>query len=911
MPHQDYLRRLIDDETSHSPASSGGRDDLKPRHTHLGNRALTALAIDLTVSSSEETDEASGDDTPRAVSTPPTPQYTRNSPPPTGRADLNETLQKLRNAKALGIGLPGDVEEKRFSSGAIRSFGCFPPNKIANAQYADRTSTNGVASSNDDGLSAKPVMLGGPARNNIGLNRQLYNIGLYRHSHNIGVASSPNTGGPVEGSVQIDVKLSHDEHHLRSRYDGPASPSAVAVAAFVPNAAAEPSGQSEQLASAEKSTATLVCLLTGSLSCTTRDNYVCHIIRGFWEYENSNQYGDECKSFQALGSNRFELYRKISSDIVTSPLTEGGIFKGSFAYRLMQKGRRGESCVVHENIVIISFSKRDDESQSYSLTGTGRNQVGEFRLIGTALRTTSGDSYNLLCRKEYTELFQLQQPSPDVIRNEYTTLLPTNQDENGHESRKKLKTTKKQSASGGSGDCEGNSGIIRPPPETRAIVDRTALFISKNGRALAKAILNSEKGRTLRFDFLHDTSPFHAYYEDRIRFYDEKGTDEQETRKQKEREETERRVMNVESMPLSTFTSPGDSTVAHDMDSSDDESDCSVEVDSSTSPPAPPEETAHRKIHQETASGKKTFATANTFLTSACFSEIGAPAAQRHSKTVEDTIEEIKKNDVQEDFYDMDGIPYEDQVHRYDNNTQSDQVPLETILGSHWASVLESHCRLKTAKDLYDANGEEIINNLIGVIGTDFQGCREKDIKLITKGLLYGWYIQVKEVLHLDESISEIPLPTPQRKNDSGTIQSILPACSAFMTPLSYVDLQFIKFQGIKSDAELSQIDPSHLAHSYAVYLGETYKEISFTDAFEITTKWRQRARFALGMISSDVCDNPQITRLAKVSIQQEIMHTVSSLSKTSPDEENCGLPRRSIFTHDTRNSTCKILHFL
>mmetsp|Transcript_23564 Transcript_23564/g.47673 ORF Transcript_23564/g.47673 Transcript_23564/m.47673 type:complete len:768 (-) Transcript_23564:77-2380(-) len=81
------------------------------------------------------------------------------------------------------------------------------------------------------------------------------------------------------------------------------------------------------------------------------------------------------------------------------------------------------------------------------------------------------------------------------------------------------------------------SGIIRPPPDIRAVADRTALFVSKNGRAFEIKILNSEKGKTPKFAFLHETSPFHAYYEDRIRFHEEGGTDEDEQKKKEEEEE--------------------------------------------------------------------------------------------------------------------------------------------------------------------------------------------------------------------------------------------------------------------------------------------------------------------------------------------------------------------------------------
>jgi splicing factor 3A subunit 1 len=71
-------------------------------------------------------------------------------------------------------------------------------------------------------------------------------------------------------------------------------------------------------------------------------------------------------------------------------------------------------------------------------------------------------------------------------------------------------------------------GVIKPPPEIRAVADRTALYVAKNGRAFESRILNSEKGKTPKFAFLHSTSPFHAYYEDRVKFYEEGGTDEKE-----------------------------------------------------------------------------------------------------------------------------------------------------------------------------------------------------------------------------------------------------------------------------------------------------------------------------------------------------------------------------------------------
>ncbi|KAL3796696.1 hypothetical protein HJC23_009996 [Cyclotella cryptica] len=90
------------------------------------------------------------------------------------------------------------------------------------------------------------------------------------------------------------------------------------------------------------------------------------------------------------------------------------------------------------------------------------------------------------------------------------------------------------------------AGLIRPPPEIRAVADRTALFVSKNGRAFELKILNSEKGKTPKFAFLHESSPFHAYYEDRIRFYEEGGTDEEEKRKEEEERKEKERLKEEE-----------------------------------------------------------------------------------------------------------------------------------------------------------------------------------------------------------------------------------------------------------------------------------------------------------------------------------------------------------------------------
>lgn len=72
------------------------------------------------------------------------------------------------------------------------------------------------------------------------------------------------------------------------------------------------------------------------------------------------------------------------------------------------------------------------------------------------------------------------------------------------------------------------TGVIRPPPDIRVVADRTASYVAKNGRAFEARILNSEKGRTPKFAFLQPSSPFNAYYEDQIKFYENGGDAESE-----------------------------------------------------------------------------------------------------------------------------------------------------------------------------------------------------------------------------------------------------------------------------------------------------------------------------------------------------------------------------------------------
>lgn len=65
------------------------------------------------------------------------------------------------------------------------------------------------------------------------------------------------------------------------------------------------------------------------------------------------------------------------------------------------------------------------------------------------------------------------------------------------------------------------TGIIYPPPDTRAVVDKTAQWVARNGKSFEQRILSSEEGKSSKFNFMKPGDPYNAYYEHRIRQFEE------------------------------------------------------------------------------------------------------------------------------------------------------------------------------------------------------------------------------------------------------------------------------------------------------------------------------------------------------------------------------------------------------
>lgn len=146
-------------------------------------------------------------------------------------------------------------------------------------------------------------------------------------------------------------------------------------------------------------------VLKGTLSYNEEQRR--HIIRGMWNYENSN----------ALPPQRFELIRNLNTDEDAKMLPKDGEFHGSFSlayFHTTSKGKQKErSKVIPESGVNITFTKVQGKDKEYRVDGEGTNQFGVFYINGTASPSAhEGDpSYNIELRKRYKPTPASAQPA--------------------------------------------------------------------------------------------------------------------------------------------------------------------------------------------------------------------------------------------------------------------------------------------------------------------------------------------------------------------------------------------------------------------------------------------------------------------------------------------------------------------
>ena len=192
------------------------------------------------------------------------------------------------------------------------------------------------------------------------------------------------TDAASNGTSAVDSTSKPEEPEKESNAEYPSTTTSSTVAAAPAPAAAAASPPPP--------------VLRGTLSYNADPRQ--HLIRGMWNYENSN-----------ASAQKFELLRNLRDDEIDGTfLPVDGEFHGSFSlsyFTTTSKGKQKErSKVIAESGVKIKFTKiegsESENGSDYKVDGTGVNQFGIFHINGTAKPSPHGDGqYSIELRKRY------------------------------------------------------------------------------------------------------------------------------------------------------------------------------------------------------------------------------------------------------------------------------------------------------------------------------------------------------------------------------------------------------------------------------------------------------------------------------------------------------------------------------
>ena len=558
------------------------------------------------------------------------------------------------------------------------------------------------------------------------------------------------------------------------------------------------------------------CSLNGILSCTVRDGKKCHIISGYWEYENT----------PGSTPQRFELLRDYTSSNNNMNLTTNGDFDGSVAYLWKDKKKKTEQHFSIKESVSISFKEENRESTTFSITGSGNNKLGKFNLDGTAIqRTSTGqNSYTIQLTKKYTEMIPASLLSPCGKKKSKKRNLSKMNEGEQTQAKVVLDVTREVPKLKGHGKV---APLLLSQTDQYSSEDETTGSWKEFG-CLGGSTRSVVKCRPLTYN-IRNVSP--RYRQMCLDFFDSTG------------------VVSVQ-----------------DLLEKDEDHLCSCLLKFNGFMAACAMEVWKRKvIHKD-----KTSSFHNIFRP-----EFAKRSVLSWKEAAKKWLKETENGEMTQD----------------DNDDE--HITLKSILGQKVASKLSNHCNIRTVQQLLDTDGEELINKLVGYVGEDFPGRQESDIKLITEGLIYGWFCQVQEAMQDDEESSTMSSSSAAETGDDE-----LDIQSSIKTPMSYVNLIFLSSRKITSDEELANADPTLLAPLYRSYLSKNdHRRMNKAESIEVITRLRQSARLFLGLDNPEVDNGVILSRGARVV--RDAMHLFHNICKTVPDDDNAGLPKRTIFAYD------------
>jgi len=233
-------------------------------------------------------------------------------------------------------------------------------------------------------------------------------------------------------------------------------------------------------------------------------------------------------------------------------------------------------------------------------------------------------------------------------------------------------------------------------------------------------------------------------------------------------------------------------------------------------------------------------------------------------------------------------------------NTEANDIPLTNLLSNEEACLLRDHFGIDTATQLINAN-LHIKQRLNRIMAPRFDGRSLQEITCICEGMLYSWLLRSREAVESTESTAT-SMET-ETSDSCATISEIYEDPRPnIQTPLSYVDYLFFREAGISTDHELSLIDPSLLSRQYTAFLNTKGKDISYVDANKEFKRLRHEA-FLVSSGVSNVINSQQIARIDLAKLPKGVMLDASNLCKTTIDENNSGLPKKTIIVYDDQNN--------
>jgi hypothetical protein len=245
-------------------------------------------------------------------------------------------------------------------------------------------------------------------------------------------------------------------------------------------------------------------------------------------------------------------------------------------------------------------------------------------------------------------------------------------------------------------------------------------------------------------------------------------------------------------------------------------------------------------------------------------------------------------------------------------NGETKDIPLTNLLSGKEARMLRDHFGIETATQLISADGQYIKQTLSGIIAYQFDGRSSRELECICEGMLFSWILRSREATESTEATATtMEIETSE---SCATMSESLELLSSeneenqqpkIQAPLSYVDFLFFEQQGISTDHELSNIDPSLLTRDYAAFLKTKGKDISHVDANKKMKRLRHEASLVCSGVSSAV-NSPQQTRLDLSKLPKGVMLNATNLCNTTI---NNGLPKKTLIVYDDQN--CVLYEFL